>query len=224
MRPSGLEPTTMFTHNKALNLVHGCKIRPPVFRSSVLCGFRDAWDVSDELTWARDGSRIDAFLDHFAPVFNPDNVEPSSIERALSAQASLHNQSVGETRLRAARTHMRGPARRLASAIRLIAGEFNAYDVHLVAAAVARNANVICSANCAHLSEAEAPRHHGRIAPSGAALGQVKPPSQNHDDAANALYAAVCHEFTCARARLADISLRCAVTPATPVISNSFCK
>jgi hypothetical protein len=37
--------------------------------------------------------------------------------------------------------------------LRLIAGEFNAYDVHLVAAAVARNADVICSANRSHLPE-----------------------------------------------------------------------
>lgn len=58
MRPSGLEPTIMFTHDKVLNLIHGRKIRPPPFRSSVLCGFRDAWDASDELTWVRDGSRM----------------------------------------------------------------------------------------------------------------------------------------------------------------------
>ncbi len=34
-----------------------------------------------------------------------------------------------------------------------MAGEFDAYDLHLVAAAVTRNADVICSANRAHLPE-----------------------------------------------------------------------
>ena len=34
-----------------------------------------------------------------------------------------------------------------------MAGEFDAYDVHLVAAAVTRNADVICTANRAHLPE-----------------------------------------------------------------------
>jgi len=37
--------------------------------------------------------------------------------------------------------------------LRLMAGEFDAYDVHLVAAAVTRNADVICTANRAHLPE-----------------------------------------------------------------------
>jgi hypothetical protein len=32
---------------------------------------------------------IEAFLDHFAPLFNPDNVEPSPIGRALPVQASF---------------------------------------------------------------------------------------------------------------------------------------
>jgi hypothetical protein len=66
----------MFTHDKALNLVHGCKIRPPVFRSSVLCGFRDAWDVSDELTWAKDGSRMMVARCQLAWVGRPRSEQP----------------------------------------------------------------------------------------------------------------------------------------------------
>jgi hypothetical protein len=39
---------------------------------------------------------IEAFLDHFSPLFNPENVEPSPIGRALPVQASLHNRPIGE--------------------------------------------------------------------------------------------------------------------------------
>jgi hypothetical protein len=39
---------------------------------------------------------IEAFLDHFTPLFNPDNIEPSPTGRALPAQASLHNRPIGE--------------------------------------------------------------------------------------------------------------------------------
>jgi hypothetical protein len=39
---------------------------------------------------------IEAFLDHFAPLFNPDNVEPSPVGRALPARVSLHNRPIGE--------------------------------------------------------------------------------------------------------------------------------
>ena len=37
--------------------------------------------------------------------------------------------------------------------LRVVSGEFDVYDVHLVAAAVARGADVICSANSRHLRE-----------------------------------------------------------------------
>jgi hypothetical protein len=39
---------------------------------------------------------IEAFLDHFAPLFNPDNIQPSPIGRALPMQVSLHNRPIGE--------------------------------------------------------------------------------------------------------------------------------
>lgn len=50
--------TTDHTVHKALNLVHGRHMRPPASRSSVLCGFADAWDASDKMTCVRDVSRI----------------------------------------------------------------------------------------------------------------------------------------------------------------------
>jgi hypothetical protein len=37
--------------------------------------------------------------------------------------------------------------------LRLLTGEFDAYDIHLLAAAVARDADMICSANRAHMPE-----------------------------------------------------------------------
>lgn len=41
-------------------------------------------------------SQIERFLDYFAPLFNPDNVELSPIGRALPKQTSLHNRPIGE--------------------------------------------------------------------------------------------------------------------------------
>jgi hypothetical protein len=96
---------------------------------------------------------IEAFLDHFAPLFNPDNIEPSPIGRALPAQASLHNRPIGEIVYELTGRTREDLLDGLPQQLRLIAGEFDAYDLHLVAAAVARNADVICSANRAHLPE-----------------------------------------------------------------------
>jgi hypothetical protein len=96
---------------------------------------------------------IEAFLDHFAPLFNPDNIEPSPIGRALPAQASLHNRSIGEIVYELTGRTRKDLLDSLPRQLRLIAGEFDAYDIHLVAAAVARSADVICSANRAHLPE-----------------------------------------------------------------------
>jgi hypothetical protein len=96
---------------------------------------------------------IDAFLDHFAALFNPDNVEPSPIGRALPAQTSLHNRPIGEIVYELTGRTREDLLDDLPYQLRLLAGEFDAYDVHLVAAAVARDADVICSANRAHLPE-----------------------------------------------------------------------
>lgn len=96
---------------------------------------------------------IEAFLDHFAPLFNPNNVEPSPIGRALPAQTSLHNRPIGEIVYELTGRTREDLLDGLPQQLRVLAGEFDAYDVHLVAAVVARDANVICSANRAHLPE-----------------------------------------------------------------------
>jgi hypothetical protein len=56
----------------------------------------------------------------------------------------------------------------LAEQLRVISGGFDAYDVHLVAAAVARGASVICSANRRHLPE-------GRLAGNLQVIGPGRP-------------------------------------------------
>jgi hypothetical protein len=100
-----------------------------------------------------DVSQIERFLDYFAPLFNPDNVEPSPIGRALPKQTSLHNRPIGELVYElTGRTHTELLAD-LPQQLRLVASEFDAFDVHLVAAAAARGADVICIANRAHLPE-----------------------------------------------------------------------
>jgi hypothetical protein len=96
---------------------------------------------------------IEAFLDHFAPLFNPDNVEPSPIGRALPTQTSLHNRPIGEIVYELTGRTREDLLDDLPHQLRLLAGELDAYDVHLVAAAVARDADVICSANRTHLPE-----------------------------------------------------------------------
>jgi hypothetical protein len=47
--PEWTRTTTDQAVHKALNLIHDRKIRPPTFRSSILCGFRDASDASNDL-------------------------------------------------------------------------------------------------------------------------------------------------------------------------------
>ena len=81
---------------------------------------------------------IEAFLDHFAPLFNPDNVEPSPIGRVLPAQTYLHNRPIGEIVYELTGRRREDLLDGLPQQLRLIAGEFDAYDVHLVAVAVAR--------------------------------------------------------------------------------------
>jgi hypothetical protein len=96
---------------------------------------------------------IDAFLEHFAPLFNPDNVEPSPIGRALPRYTSLHNRPIGEVVYElTGRTHPE-LLTALPEQLRLVAGQFDPYDVHLVASAAARHANLICSSNRLHLPE-----------------------------------------------------------------------
>jgi hypothetical protein len=112
---------------------------------------RNALDGLSGVTY--DMELIEAFLDHFAPLFNPDNVQPSPIGRALPMQTSLHNRPIGEVVYELTGRTREELLAGLAEQLRLRAGEFDAYDVHLVAAAVTRNADMICTANRAHLPE-----------------------------------------------------------------------
>jgi hypothetical protein len=96
---------------------------------------------------------IERFLDHFSPLFNPENVEPSPIGRALPGQTFLHNRPIGEIVHELTGRTREDVLDGLPQQLRLLAGEFDTYDVHLVAAAVARDADVICSANRTDLPE-----------------------------------------------------------------------
>lgn len=78
---------------------------------------------------------IDAFLEHFAPLFNPDNVEPSPIGRALPRCTSLHNRPIGEVVYElTGRTHPE-LLMALPEQLRLVAGQFDPYDVHFAGCA-----------------------------------------------------------------------------------------
>jgi hypothetical protein len=72
---------------------------------------------------------------------------------ALLAQASLHNRPSGEIVYELTGRTCEDPLDGLSPAIEAHRGRVDAYDIHLVDAAVARNANVICSANRSHLPE-----------------------------------------------------------------------
>lgn len=98
---------------------------------------------------------INEFLEHFAPLFNPDNVELSPIGRALPAATSLHNRPIGEVVYELTGHRREDLLDDLPAQLRLRAGEFDAYDVHLLAAAVLRGADLICSGNRDHLPEGQ---------------------------------------------------------------------
>ena len=119
---------------------------------------------------------IGAFLDHFAPLFNPDNVAPSPIGRALPAAPALHNRPIGEVAFKLTGRRREDLLGDLPAQLRLREGEFDAYDVHLLAAAVLRGADVIRSSNRTHLPE-------GPLAASRCwALGASRPSSGSTDN------------------------------------------
>ena len=68
-------------------------------------------------------------------------------------RVSLHNRPIGEVVYElTGRTHdelLAGPSEQM----RLVAGEFDTYDLHLVTAAVTRDADMICTADRVHLPE-----------------------------------------------------------------------
>ena len=96
---------------------------------------------------------VEEFLDAFGALFDPDRVATSPVGRSLTNQTWLHNRPIGEVVY-----HLTGKTRAdlladLPTQLRVVSGEFDAYDVHLVAAAVARGADVICRANRRRLPE-----------------------------------------------------------------------
>ncbi len=98
---------------------------------------------------------VEAFLDAFAPLFNPDNVEHAPVGRALGGETWLHDRPVGEVVY-----HLTGHTHEelladLPEQLRVTVGELEPYDIHLVAAAVQRGADAICSSNRRHLPEGQ---------------------------------------------------------------------
>lgn len=96
---------------------------------------------------------IEEFLDSFGPLFDPDNVATSPIGRSLTSKTWLHNKPIGEVVY-----HLTGRTRDellegLPEQLRVVSGEFDAHDVHLVAAAVERGAELICTSNRRHMPE-----------------------------------------------------------------------
>ena len=112
---------------------------------------RNALDGLAGIAFAID--EIEEFLDSFGALFDPGNVATSPIGRSLTSQTWLHNKPVGEVVY-----HLTGLTRDellegLPEQLRVASGEFDAHDVHLVAAAVERGADVICSSNRRHMPE-----------------------------------------------------------------------
>jgi hypothetical protein len=98
---------------------------------------------------------IEEFLDGFGALFDPDNVATSPIGRSLTAATWLHNKPIGEVVY-----HLTGRTREevldgLPQQLRVVTGEFDAHDVHLVAAAAARGADIICTSNSHHMPEGQ---------------------------------------------------------------------
>jgi len=96
---------------------------------------------------------VEEFLDAFGALFAAANIASSPIGRSLTSQTWLHNRPIGDVV-----HHFTGRTRDdllndLPEQLRVVAGGFDAYDVHLVAAAAARGADLICSANRRHLPE-----------------------------------------------------------------------
>jgi len=94
---------------------------------------RNALDGLAGVTFTIDA--IEEFLDGFGALFDPDNVATSPIGRSLTSKTSLHNKPIGEVVY-----HLTGRTREellegLPTQLRVVSGEFDAHDVHLVTAA-----------------------------------------------------------------------------------------
>lgn len=124
---------------------------------------RNALDGLAGVTFTIDA--IEEFLDGFGALFDPDNVATSPIGRSLTSQTSLHNKPIGEVVY-----HLTGRTREellegLPTQLRVVSGEFDAHDVHLVTAAVERGADIICTANRRHMPEGRLARGIDIIGP-----------------------------------------------------------
>lgn len=111
-----------------------------------------------------DLAEIEAFLDVFEPLFDPDNVAKAPIGRSLIQRADLHNKPLGEVVYELTGRTKEDLLTGLNDQVRLVAEEFDYKDLHLVVAAVEQDADVICSSNRADLPE-------GPIVPSIEVIG-----------------------------------------------------
>lgn len=96
---------------------------------------------------------IEEFLDGFGSLFDPDNVATSPIGRSLTSQTWLHDKPIGEVVYELTGRTRDDLLDDLPEQLRVASGEFDAYDVHLVAAAATRGANLICTSNRRHMPE-----------------------------------------------------------------------
>lgn len=96
---------------------------------------------------------VTAFLDAFEPLFDPDNVAESPIGRSLTDKTWLHGRPVGEVVFALTGRRHEDVLANLPDQLRVESGELDPYDVHVVAAAVVREADAICSSNARHLPE-----------------------------------------------------------------------
>jgi hypothetical protein len=116
---------------------------------------------------------IEEFLDAFDPLFHPDNIAFSPIGRSLTRETWLHSRPIGEVVYHLTGRTQEDLLANLPEQLRVVVGKFDAYDVHVVAAAVASGADVICSSNRRHLPEGQLAGELRIIGPGrlGAELG-----------------------------------------------------
>jgi predicted nucleic acid-binding protein len=117
-------------------------------------GFEFVRNALDGIGGVRyDIADVEQFLDAFEPLFDPENIASSPIGRSLTSQTWLHNRPIGEVVYELTGRTRDDLLQGLPEQLRVMSGELDPDDVHLVAAAVERDADVICTANRHHLPE-----------------------------------------------------------------------
>src|SRR5437867_3066306 len=96
---------------------------------------------------------VEAFLDVFEPLFDPQNVARSPIGRAVVRRTDLHNKPIGQVVYELTGRDRSELLRDLGDQARLMPSEFDYADLHLVVSAVAHHADLICSSNRRDLPE-----------------------------------------------------------------------